>query len=254
MILFFRQRPYNVSHFIKPFWTRERLMESLEPAVLDRLRAFNTPTVANAIEVFDVRPRDEGFMRPEIRCVFPSLGVMIGYAVTLKIQSVTPGAKGAAIPASVHWHDVMKVPAPRVIVVEDLDDPPGLGSLWGEVNANMHRAMGCVGAVTNGSVRDLDEVEPLGFHFFASHIAVSHAYVHMVEVGTPVRVGGLTVRPGDLLHGDRHGVTSIPLDLAARIPEGVKVVDTMERQIINYSQSPEFTVEGLTALWNRLRP
>jgi len=228
-------------------------MEKLDSAVLDRLRTFNTPTVANAIEVFDVRPRNEGFMRPEIRCIFPELGVMVGYAVTLKIQSVTPGAKGAAIPASVHWQDTLKVHTPRVIVVEDLDDPPGLGSFWGEVNANMHRALGCVGAVTNGSVRDLDEVEPLGFHFFAGHIAVSHAYVHIVEVGTPVRVGGLTVRSGDLLHGDRHGVTSIPLDLAARIPEGVKTVDTMERQIINYSQLPEFTVEGLTALWNRLR-
>jgi len=228
-------------------------MEPLEPAVLDRLRAFNTPTVANAIEVFEVRPRNEGFMRPEIRCIFPRLGVMVGYAVTVKIRSMSPGAQGAAIPPSVHWQDVMKVAAPRVIVVEDLDDPPGLGSLWGEVNANMHRAMGCVGAVTNGSVRDLDEVEPLGFHFFAGHIAVSHAYVHIVEVGTPARVGGLTVRPGDLLHGDRHGVTNIPLDLAARIPEGVRVVDTMERQIISYSQSPDFTVEGLTALWNRLR-
>ncbi len=228
-------------------------MEPLEPAVLDRLRAFNTPTVANAIEVFDVRPRNEGFMRPEIRCIFPRLGVMVGYAVTVKIRSMTPGAKGATIPPSVHWQDVMKVPSPRVVVVEDLDDPPGLGSLWGEVNANIHRALGCVGAVTNGCVRDLDEVEPLGFHFFAGYVAVSHAYVHIVEVGTPARVGGLTVRPGDLLHGDRHGVTTIPLDLAARIPEGVKVVDTMERQIINYSQSPDFTVEGLTALWNRLR-
>lgn len=229
-------------------------MQPLEPEVLDRLRAFNTPTVSNAIEVFDVRPRNKGFMRPEVRCVFPGMGVMVGYAVTLKIRSAVRGAKGVAIPHSVHWQDIMKVPAPRVIVVEDLDDPAGLGSFWGEVNANMHRAMGCVGTVTNGSVRDLDEVEPLGFHFFASHIAVSHAYVHIEEVGTPVSVGGLTVRPGDLLHGDRHGVTSIPLDLAARIPEGVKVVDTMERQIINYSQSPEFTVEGLTALWNRLRP
>jgi len=227
--------------------------EILPPDLLERLRSFNSPTVANAIEVFDVRPRHEGFMRPEIRCVFPRLGAMVGYAVTLKIQSISPGAKGAAIPPSVHWQDVMKTPAPRVVVVEDLDDPPGLGSLWGEVNANIHRAMECVGAVTNGSVRDLDEVEPLGFHFFAGHIAVSHAYVHIVEVGTPVRVGGLTVRPGDLLHGDRHGVTNIPLDLAARIPEGVKVVDTMERQIINYCQSPEFTVEGLTTLWNRLR-
>ena len=229
-------------------------MESLDPSVLERLRTFNTPTIANAIEVFNVRPRNEGFMRPEIKCVFPRLGVMVGYAVTVKIRSVAPAPKGAAIHPSVHWQDILKVPAPRVAVVEDLDDPPGLGSLWGEVNANMHRAMGCVGAVTNGSVRDLDEVEPLGFHFFAGHIAVSHAYVHMVEVGTPVRVGGLTVRPGDLLHGDRHGVTSIPLDLAVRIPEGVKTVDTMERQIINYSQSPEFSVEGLTALWNRLRP
>ena len=105
----------------------------------------------------------------------------------------------------------MKVPAPRVVVVEDLDEPSGVGSLWGEVNANMHKAMGCVGVVTNGSVRDLDEVEPLGFHFFAQHVRVSHSYVHIVEVGTPVRIGGLTVRPGDLLHGDKHGVTNIPV-------------------------------------------
>lgn len=226
-------------------------MTSLDPAVLDALRRYNTPTVSNAIEVFDVRPRNEGFMRPEIRCVFPGLGVMVGYAVTVKIQSMAPS--GTAIHPSVHWQDVMKVPAPRVVVVEDLDEPSGLGSLWGEVNANMHKAMGCVGCVTNGSVRDLDEVEPLGFHFFARHIAVSHAYVRIVEVGTPVRVGGLTVRPGDLLHGDKHGVTNVPLELAARIPEGVKVVDTMERQIINYSQSPDFTVEGLTELYERLR-
>jgi 4-hydroxy-4-methyl-2-oxoglutarate aldolase len=229
-------------------------MEPLAPEVLEQLRKYNTPTVCNAIEVFDVRPRHEGFMRPEIRCVFPRMGVMVGYAVTLKIQSISPAAKGKDVRAPEHWQDLLKVPAPRVVVVEDLDEPSGLGSLWGEVNANMHKAMGCVGAVTNGSVRDLDEVEPLGFHFFASHIAVSHAYVHMVEVGTPVRVGGLTVRPGDLVHGDRHGVTSVPLEIAARIPEGVKVVDTMERQLINYSQLPDFTVAGLTELFNKLRP
>jgi len=229
-------------------------MDPLDPSVLDRLREYNTPTIANAIEVFDVRPRTEGFMHPEVRCIFPELGVMVGYAVTLKIRSAAPAAKGTPIPFPRYWQDVMKTPAPRVAVVEDLDDPPGLGSFWGEVNANIHRGLGCVGAVTNGSVRDLEEVEPLGFHFFAGHIAVSHAYVHIVEVGTPVRVGGLTVRPGDLLHGDRHGVISIPHDLAARIPEGVGVVDAMERQIINYCQSSEFTLEGLAALWTRLRP
>ena len=93
-----------------------------------------------------------------------------------------------------------------MVVVEDLDDPPGLGSFWGEVNGNLHRALGCVGVVTNGGVRDLEEVQALRFHFFAQHISVSHAYVHIVEAGTPVRVGGSSVRPGDLLHGDRHGL------------------------------------------------
>ena len=228
-------------------------MEAHDPKLLELLRTYNSPTVANAIEVFDVRPRNEGFMRPEIRCIFPNMGVMVGYAVTVKIQALTAGSKGATIYPSEHWKDMMKVPAPRVVVVEDLDEPSGVGSLWGEVNANMHKAMGCVGVVTNGSVRDLDEVEPLGFHFFAQHVGVSHSYVHIVEVGTPVRIGGLTVRPGDLLHADKHGVTNIPYDLAPRIPEGVQTVETMERQIINYSKSAEFTVDGLIDLFKRLQ-
>ena len=137
-------------------------MKAHDPKLLEQLRTYNSPTVANAIEVFDVRPRNEGFMRPEIRCIFPNMGVMVGYAVTVKIQALTAGSKDATIYPSEHWKDIMKVPAPRVVVVEDLDEPSGVGSLWGEVNANMHKAMGCVGVVTNGSVRDLDEVEPLG--------------------------------------------------------------------------------------------
>ena len=227
-------------------------MKAHDPKLLEQLRTYNSPTVANAIEVFDVRPRNEGFMRPEIRCIFPNMGVMVGYAVTVKIQALTAGSKDATVYPSEHWKDILKVPAPRVVVVEDLDEPSGVGSLWGEVNANMHKAMGCVGVVTNGSVRDLDEVEPLGFHLFAQHVGVSHSYVHIVEVGTPVRIGGLTVRPGDLLHADKHGVTNIPLDLAPRIPEGVQTVETMERQIINYSKSKEFTVDGLIDLFKRL--
>jgi len=226
-------------------------MEQLPSDVFERLRRYSSPTISNAIEVFDVRPRNEGFMRPEIHCVFPKLGIMLGYAVTVKIRSVRSGAKGEALHPSAHWKDLVTVPAPRVVVAEDLDDPPGLGSLWGEVNANVHQAMGCVGAVTDGSVRDLEEVEAMRFHFFAGHIAVSHAYVHLVEVGTPVRVGGLTVQPGDLLHGDRHGVINIPLELAAQIPEGVDKVAKREGEIIAYSKSAGFTIEGLEALWRR---
>jgi regulator of RNase E activity RraA len=228
-------------------------MEALPAPVLDHLREFTSPTVANAIEVFNVRPRHEGFMRPEIRCVFPQLGVMVGYAVTLKIRAATLGAEGETIHPRVHWEKVLQVPAPRVVVVEDLDDPPGLGSYWGEVNANVHLALGCVGVVTNGAVRDLEEVTALRFHFFASHIAVSHAYVHIVEAGTPVRVGGLTVRPGDLLHADQHGVVNVPRELAAKIPEGARKVADMEHRIIAYSQSAEFTLEGLETLWRSMR-
>jgi len=227
-------------------------MESLPADVLEALRKFNSPTVSNAIEAFKARPRQEGFMRPEIRCVFPEMGVMVGYAATLKIRAARPAAAGEALPPRVHWQKVLEVPAPRVVVVEDLDDPPGVGSYWGEVNANVHRALGCVGVVTNGGVRDLDEVAPLRFHFFASHISVSHANAHIVEAGTPVRVGGLTVEPGDVLHADRHGVVKIPRDLAARIPEGAEEVVTIERRIIDYCQSSGFTLDGLDDVWRHM--
>jgi regulator of RNase E activity RraA len=141
----------------------------------------------------------------------------------------------------------------RVVVLHDLDDPPGIGAYWGEVQSNIHRALGCVGTVTDGSVRDLDEVHDLGFHFFAGGVAVSHAYVHLVDFGSPVEVGGLTVRPGDLLHGDQHGVLSIPLEIARDVADGVVQVERREREIIGYCQSRGFTREGLEALFRRSR-
>jgi 4-hydroxy-4-methyl-2-oxoglutarate aldolase len=146
-----------------------------------------------------------------------------------------------------------KIPSPRVIVIQDLDDPPGVGAFWGDVQSNIHRALGCNGTVTNGSVRDLDEVRALGFHFFAGSVSVSHAYVHLVEIGVPVQVGGLTVRPGDIIHGDQHGVLSVPREIAGRIAEGVEKVDQVERQLITYCQSPGFTRQGLEDLYNKLR-
>jgi regulator of RNase E activity RraA len=128
-----------------------------------------------------------------------------------------------------------------------------VGAFWGDVQSNIHRALGCIGTVTNGSVRDLDEVRALGFHFFAGSVSVSHAYVHLVEIGVPVQVGGLTVRPGDIIHGDQHGVVSIPRQIAERITEGVEKVDQVERQLINYCQRPGFTRQGLEDLYNKLR-
>lgn len=221
----------------------------LDFKVLLDIRRFDTPTVANAIETFNVRPRSEGFMRPEIKCVFPGFNPMVGYAVTGKIRAAAAPPKGVSYTRRSDWWDfIVSIPQPRVIVLEDLDDPPGVGSFWGEVNGSIHRALGCVGAVTNGCVRDLKEVREMGFHFFAQHIAVSHAYVHMVEFGKPVKVGGLMVKPGDLLHGDLHGVHSVPIDIAARIPQAVEKLVANERRTIDYCQSPGFTLEGLKKL------
>jgi 4-hydroxy-4-methyl-2-oxoglutarate aldolase len=229
------------------------MSDPLPPDSLAELRLYTTPTVANAVETFNLQPRTAGFMSSQIRCIFPEFGPMVGYAYTATIRASTapPAAAGARRPAM--WRELEKIPSPRVIVIQDLDDPPGVGAFWGDVQSNIHRALGCNGTVTNGSVRDLDEVRALGFHFFAGSISVSHAYVHLVEIGVPIQVGGLTVRPGDIIHGDQHGVLSIPREIAGRISEGVGKVEQVERQLITYCQSPGFTRQGLEDLFNKLR-
>jgi 4-hydroxy-4-methyl-2-oxoglutarate aldolase len=218
---------------------------------LEALRRWPTPAISNAIELFDIRPRNEGFMLPEIECVFPELEPMIGYAVTAVISADSP--EGRRIPPPDWWEEILKIPEPRVAVIHDIDDSV-IGSFWGEVNANIHKALGCVGTVTDGSVRDLDEVREIGFHFFSSCVSVSHAYVHLVEVGIPVKVGGLTVRSGDLVMGDKHGVISIPLEIARDIPKAAQLVEDWERPVINFCKSKEFTVEGLKERYLSPRP
>jgi len=213
----------------------------LSPEQIEELRSITTPTISNAIETFDVRPRNEGFMNTEIKCILPELGPMVGYAATATIIASRPETNAAENMDRELWKHVVSMPAPRVVVVQDLDNPPGVGSLWGEVNGTIHKALGCAGTVTNGGVRDLDEVRGMGFHFFAAHVVPSHAYVHVVEIGKPVRVGGLTVHPGDLLHGDKHGVVVIPHEIAAEVAERSREVEQNERTIINFFRSPDFS-------------
>jgi regulator of RNase E activity RraA len=222
------------------------MTDLLTAAVLDALRAYSTPTVCNAIETFDLRPRSEGFMDSTIVCRFPELGRMCGYAVTARIRAREEPQR------EVHyrnvWAEFAKTPKPWVIVIEDLDDPP-IGSYWGEVNAATYMALGAAGAVTNGGVRDLAEVRPTGFHFFSSCVLVSHAYVHVVEAGTPVTVGGLAVRPGDLLHADEHGVTTIPLEIATALPEACRRIEEAEQGLIAHARSGNATPESLAKLY-----
>lgn len=223
----------------------------LKAEELEALRRWPTCAIANAIELFNIKPRNEGFMDPEIKCVFPDLGPMIGYAVTAVITA--DSSEGRRVQPPEWWAEMQKIPAPRVAVIHDIDHPV-VGSFWGEVNGNIHKALGCVGTVTDGSVRDLDEVRDAGFHFFSSCITVSHAYVHLVDVGVPVKVGGLVVKPGDLIMGDKHGVISIPLEIARDVPKAAQLVEDWERPVIDFCKSKEFSVEGLKARFMSARP
>jgi regulator of RNase E activity RraA len=216
----------------------------LSAEVLSALRRYDTPTLSNAIETFDVRPRDQGFASLDVRCMFPELGVMVGYAATATIRARSPGeSREAAL-----WAHVLSLPAPRVVVVQDLDDPPARGAMWGEVQSNIFKALGCVGAVTDGCVRDLGEVRELGFHFFARGPGVSHAYVHVSSAGEPVTVGGLTVHPGDLVHADQHGVLLIPAEVARDLPAAADRVIEREQTFLRWVRSPEFDPDRLAEM------
>ena len=227
-------------------------MPPLPDDVLAALRGYSSPTLSNAIELFEVRPRYAGFMDGSIRSIFPAMPPFAGYAATLQIRAAQPGDDAA--PLRDIYEYVLSVPGPRVIVVQDLDEPACVGSLWGEVNGNTYKALGAVAVVTDGGVRDLDEVEAISLPLFAREVIVSHAYVRVVGFGMPVTVGGLTVQTGDLLHGDKHGVLAIPPEIAARLPEAVADIERYERGVIAACQSPDFSVDKLLAARAAPRP
>lgn len=214
---------------------------------LKALHELNTPTVSNAVEVFNLRPRNKGFMSPEIRCLFPDLGVMTGYAVTARFAAEEPPEN----PTSRYdfWKRITELPEPRIMVMQDLDQPSGVGAYFGEVQSTIHKRLGCVGVVTNGHVRDLDEARPLGFHYFAGGVCVSHAYVHLVDFGGPVKVGGTVVRTGDLIHADKHGVLVVPPGIAGEIPEAAARIAEREQKIIGHCNSDSFSLEELKKLY-----
>jgi regulator of RNase E activity RraA len=141
------------------------------------------------------------------------------------------------------WKHIGSVPAPRVVVMQDVDDPPGTGAFFGKVHANILMALGCMGAITNGAARELSGVEASGFQVFAGRLAISRAYIHVVEYGEPVEVGGLKIRPGDLIHGDRHGVLTVPPELALKLPAVAIVIREKKKQLIELSRKPGTTHE-----------
>ncbi len=221
---------------------------------LEALRAFDTCMVANAVETFNVRLRNTGFTDASIRCMFEDAPPMVGYAVTAGLRSDEPPMGGGTFrDRSEFWNHVLQVPAPRILVLEDMDDPPGRGAFIGDVHASILRALGCVGYVTNGAVRELPAVRAAGVQVFAGNVAVSHAYAHIFDIGAQVKIGGMDVRPGDLLHGDRHGVLSVPLEIAADIPQTAKALLAEEKRVIEFCRSSSFSIPKLTEIMKKSR-
>ncbi len=197
---------------------------------LEELRRFDSPTICNALERFKLRPRSEGYLPPSIRSIFTYDKPFIGYASTAKFSTAAPAEKPLSLEG--YYRHVQATPRPSISVIEDID-PVQVGALWGEVNVNVHMALGAVATVTNGGVRDLNEVRPLGFGYFASDIRVSHSYIHLVEYACPVSIGGVTVKPGDLLFCDTQGIVTIPNEIAHQLAAACRAVAAAELPVLD---------------------
>jgi regulator of RNase E activity RraA len=225
------------------------MTRALKPAQLEQFRSFSTCLVASAIETFHVRLPNTGFTDSSIRCIFDDQPPMIGYAATARMRSANPRME----PSKTYdyydrtdwWNHILSIPAPRIVVIEDADDPPGLGAFVGEVHANILLSLGCVGVVTNGAVRDLNDIRPTEFQMFAANVSVSHAYAHVFDFGSKVRVGNLQIQPGDLVHGDLHGVQTVPMEIADRVPAAAREVRQRRQQLIGLRRASDFSLEKL---------
>jgi regulator of RNase E activity RraA len=221
---------------------------------LEALRRFDTCMVANAIETFNVRLHNTGFTNASIRCMFEDAPPMVGYAATARLRSGEPPMVGNTFhDRADFWNSILQIPSPRILVLEDKDNPPGRGAFVGDMHAAILKALGCIGYVTNGAVRELTAVRAMGVQLFAGNVAVSHAYAHIFDLGASITVGGMEVRPGDLLHGDQHGLLTIPTEVAGAIPAVAAEIQMEEQKVINFCRSSTFSVAKLAEVMKKKR-
>ncbi len=202
----------------------------LPPGVLHQLKRWNTPTIYNGWEQITKRnPAREGINLEETKDFMPQMGPMVGYAVTLVIEPSNESHRAANPNAGEEYRRYLaSLPGPKIVVVQDLDKPNVVGSHWGEVNATMHRSLGCVGTITDGAVRDIDEMTDAGFKALARRLCVGHAFVHPVRWGCEVEVFGTKVKPGDLIHADKHGFLVIAPEDQERLLDAATFMDGNE--------------------------
>jgi regulator of RNase E activity RraA len=223
---------------------------NISSSVLAKLAKFDTPTICNVIELFDVRPRNRGYMDHRVKCNFPELPPIVGYACTAAFRSDAPPAGGDAYGSiGAQLGQFAKLPGPAIVVFQDLDDPPA-SAVFGEVMCSTYQGFGSAGLVTNGAGRDLEQVRALKYPVFTGSTICSHGYCHLLHLGLPVRVGGLMVNQGDLLHGDANGVTNIPPEIAAEVADVSEEFLAAEETVMRYVKSPG---EKSAARYNELR-
>ncbi len=228
-------------------------LPGIPQADLELLRGFDTPTVCNVLELFGVRPRTAGYMNGKIRACFPKMPPMVGYASTATFRSAFAPRAGqvyAALPEQLA--SFAELPGPAVVVFQDLDDPVAAAT-FGEVMCSSYKAFGAAGLLTSGAGRDLDQVEALGFPCFTSGTICSHGDCHIVSLGVPVHVGGVAVHPGDLLHGDRNGVTTIPVETASALAQACPEFMAAEAVILEYVKGGRVDQAGYAAAHKECR-
>ena len=227
-------------------------MTELTEALRAELMKLDTPTVCNALEIVAPERRGYGYTVQPLVCTRPELPPMVGIARTASIRAQHPSdLKGAEARATqdAYYAYVDEGPKPAIMVIQDLDgESRGYGSWWGEVNSAIHKGMGCLGLVTDGSVRDLPDIAE-GFQMLADRVGPSHAFVHPVDFGRPVTVAGMRVEHGELIHADQHGAVVIPWDVAAAVPAAAADIARREAVIISAAREPDFNMERLRKAW-----
>lgn len=204
------------------------------PIDLKLLAQYDTPTICNTIELFEVRPRNAGYMDARIRACFPEMPPMVGYASTATMRCEQPRREGDVYSSLDEQVGLFaQLPGPPVVVYQDLDDPC-VAATFGEIMCSTYKAFGAAGLITSGAARDLDQVRRIGFPAFSNGAICSHGYSHIVDLHRAVRVGGITINPGDLIHADANGVTTIPLEIAGEVAQVAAEYVAAECIVLDY--------------------
>lgn len=218
--------------------------------VLDTLRKFDSPTISNVIELFDIRPRSAGYMDPTIRALFPEMPPIVGFASTATSRASRAASGRTKATLKEQIEGLERLPSPRIMVFEDVDSPVA-AAIFGEVMCSVYQRFGCVGLITNGAGRDLDALRRLGFAAFTSSVCVSHGHSHFEELNVPVEVGGIVVRPGDLIHADGNGIVIIPLEIAEQVAKSCVGYINTETVILDYLKNKNVDVAGLQGAFDQ---